>query len=65
MSEIGFMRGSRNIESFCKWGLTLTVILGTEGRREDPNNTESGPPSPFKWRFAGGPMVSQHWMLDW
>ena len=20
---------------------------------------------PFKWRFAGGPMMAQHWMLAW
>ena len=21
--------------------------------------------TPFKWRFAGGPMMAQHWMLTW
>ena len=21
--------------------------------------------TPFKWCFAGGPMMAQHWMLDW
>ena len=21
--------------------------------------------TPFKWRFAGGPMMAQYWMLDW
>ena len=21
--------------------------------------------TPFKWRFTGGPMMAQHWMLNW
>ena len=24
-----------------------------------------GSETPFIWRFAGGPMTVQHWMLDW
>ena len=38
--------------------------------REDPNTTISGPTSdgsetPFKWRFAGVPMMVHYWMLAW
>ena len=59
-----FMRGSRG-----GGGSTLTTFFQVnEGRREDPNTTISGPPTTCQrnatWRFAGGPMVAQHWMLD-
>ena len=62
-----FMRGSRK---FCQRGPTLTFFLFDEGRK-DPNTNISCPSTawarrtPFKWRFAGGPMMAQHWMLDW
>ena len=43
--------------------------LVDEGR-EDPSTTISGPSSTrqrnaIKWRFAGVPMMAQHWMLAW
>ena len=56
------MHGSRK---FCQRG-SKYVFLVDEGR-EDPNTTISRPSSaaskmPFKWRFAGMPMIAQHWM---
>ena len=56
----GSVRGSRK---FFQRGPTFTTFLVDVGR-EDPNTTISGPLS-FKWRFAGGPIVAQHWMLAW
>ena len=58
-------------ESFARGGPTLTgffVFVFFDERKEDPNSTKSGPSSapsetPFKWRFAGGPMMAQHRML--
>ena len=61
------MRVSRN---YCQRGSNSDAafkfcFLFDEGR-EDRNTTKSGPSSaqasetPFKWRFAGGPMVAQH-----
>ena len=57
-----FFRGVPNLITF------FFLLLHGEGRK-DPNTTISGPSTarqrqPFKWRFAGGPMVAQHWMLD-
>ena len=50
-------------ESFVRGVQIWQRFLFDEGR-ENPNTTTSGPSS-FKWRFAGGPMVAQHWMLAW
>ena len=53
-------------ESFVRSGPILTSFLVDEGKKEDPNNTKSGPLSDrqrnatFKWRFAGRPMLAQH-----
>ena len=58
-------------EKFCTWDLwplelTLTLkhklwqrFFLVDGRM-DPNTTKSK--TPFKWRFACGPMMLQHWM---
>ena len=67
------MRGSRKL---CQGGgnfdLFFLFFLVDEGR-EGPNTIISGPSStrqrnaggPMKWRFAGGPMIAQHWMPAW
>ena len=46
------------------------VCLKLMRGREEPNTATSGPPSaanetPFKWRFAGMPLIDQHGMLSW
>ena len=54
-------------------GPTLTVLffvfsLMRGGRIQIPLLTGHQWPAsetPFKWRFAGGPMRAQHRMLDW
>ena len=52
-----FVRGGQTLTFFNDWGI------------ENPNTTRSGPLSSrqrnaiFKWRFACGPMMAQHWML--
>ena len=48
-------------------GPTLTTFLG-DGWIQKPlksghHRAIIGPS--FKWRFAGGPMMAQHWMLAW
>ena len=48
-------------ESFVRGGPTLTTFLIDEGR-DDPNTTLIGP-SLASQRFAGVPMMAQHWML--
>ena len=61
-------------ESFVRGGLTLTgflclFLLVDEGR-EDSNTTISGSSwarqrTPFKWRFAGVPMMAKQLRLAW
>ena len=55
-------------ESFARGGPTLTTgffpFLFDKGR-EDTNSSKRRPSSarretPFKWHFAGGPMMAQH-----
>ena len=65
------MRGSRKFyQSGSKFDkLNVFFILVDEGI-EEPNITMNGPLSttsktPFKWRFAGGPMMAQYCMLAW
>ena len=51
------MRGSGK---FCQRGFnsaTLTRYFLVDEGKEDPYTTKSGP---FKWRFTGGPMMTQH-----
>ena len=52
-------------ESFVRGGPTLTFFYLVDEGREDPKTNISGPSSaasetPFKWRFAGVPMMTQH-----
>ena len=56
------MRGSRK---FCQRGSNYDNVLIVDEERDDPNTTKTGhyrPASktPLKWRFAGGPMMTQH-----
>ena len=59
------MRGSRKGSNFDNFFLIV------DDGREDPNTTICGryhwPASetPFKWRFAGVPLMAQHRMLAW
>ena len=63
--QIGFdMRGSRKfcqVDGVCFFFCCCCCccFLVDEGR-EDPNTSISGPY--FKWRFAGVPMMAQHWI---
>ena len=46
----------------------MFVFFFFDEGRKDSITTFSGPSTarqgtPFKWRFAGGPMVAQHWIL--
>ena len=56
-----------DLRKFCQRGSNSTLIFFDKG----PNSTKSGchywPASetPFKWRFAGGPMMVRHVMLAW
>ena len=58
-------------ESFVRGGPTLTTSffsLMRGGRIQIPLLTGHQRPAsetPFKWRFAGGPMIAQHGMLAW
>ena len=55
------MRGSR---IFCQRGSKVDNVFLVDEGRENPNTTLRGPPStaiemPFRWRFAGVPMMAQ------
>ena len=61
ITKLENMRGARE---FCQRGSNSDNVFINEGG-EDPNSTESGPSSahsetPFKWRFAGVPMMTQY-----
>ena len=56
------MRGSRK---FSQRGSKLDTFFLVDEGIEDPVMTINGPSTaasetPFKWRFAGGPMMTQH-----
>ena len=65
------MRGSR---IFVRGGPTLTTFFvwffsdNEGGRIYIPlkvGHHRLASETPFKWRFAGGPMMARHWMLVW
>ena len=61
--DISFNTACADPENFAR-GVQQLFCEG----REDPNITEIGSSSarqPFKWRSAGGPIMSQHRMLAW
>ena len=62
---LGRMQSCADPESFVRGGITLATFCLVDEGREDPKNTKYGhhlPASetPFKWRFAGRPMMAQH-----
>ena len=61
-------------ESFVRWGPTMTPLfvlfssLMRGGMIQIPllaGHQRTASETPFKWRFAGGPMIAQHGMLAW
>ena len=52
------LRGSNSDNVFFFLNFYLFLLLFFCKGREDQNKTKRV--SPFKWRFAGGPMVAQH-----
>ena len=65
-----FAASSADPEKIVREGPTLTTFFLADEGREDQNITISShhrPASetPFKWRFADGPMIVQHGMLVW
>ena len=65
--EIVFAFQCVDLRKFCQRGSNSTLIFFDNG----PNSTKSGchywPASetPFKWRFAGGPMMARQVILAW
>ena len=52
------MRGPRK---FCQRGSYFDkVILGYKGREDTAGRHRPASETPFKWRFAGVPMMAQH-----
>ena len=56
-------------ESFARGGPTLTTFFSVfdEGKVDalKTSHHRSASETPFKWRFADGPMRAQHLMLAW
>ena len=53
-------------ESFVRGGPTLIkFFLVYEGRDDPADHHRPASEMPFKWRFAGVPMMAQHWILAW
>ena len=59
------------VKRFVRGGPTLTAFFLTLMRGERiqipllAGHQRPASETPFKWRFAGGPMMVQHWMLAW